>query len=416
MKINQTLETESKEEKIFTVSEYIDFLNQILIPQKAVIQGEIGRKIDVRPKYSTFNLLDKSDKSVLKCLIWENRLENLGIELKGGMEIKAFGFPKIYKSEYGSEFEFQIEEISLIGEGILKQAFEALKRKLEGEGLFKEEFKKPIPRFCQRIGLITSKYGKGAKPDFERHLEKYGFEVYFYDVRVEGLFAINEICEAIRWFNENMLNLDVLALIRGGGDWESLQSFNSEQVGRAIFASKIPIISGVGHESDVTIADYVADLRASTPTDAAKILSESWKLASGKIFDYEKNLRFLSNQVFKNVKEKIISFEENFTAKIKNLLKDQKLNIQQILKDLIKNKNRWKEKIEKLLIQQEEQLIPSSPQLKLKQGYTITSDKFGKIIKDPTKLKISQTIETKFYKGQVLSKINKIKKYARGKI
>lgn len=401
---------EGENQKIFTVSEFIDFLNGLLIPQKAVIQGEIGGKIDVRPNYSIFNLLDKNDKSVLKCFVWQNRLENLGIELKGGMEIKAFGFPKIYKSEYGSEFEFQIEEISLIGEGILKQAFEALKRKLERERLFKEEFKKPIPRFCQKIGLITSKYGKGAKPDFEKHLGKYGFKVYFYDVRVEGLFAINEICGAIRWFNENMLNLDVLALIRGGGDWESLQSFNSEQVARAIFASKIPIICGVGHESDVTIADYVADLRASTPTDVAKILSEPWKLVSGKIFDYGKNLRSLSNQVFKNVTEKIIFFKENLTAKIKSLLKDQELSIKQILKDLIKNKNWWKGKIEKLLMEEEKKLNLSSPQLKLKQGYTITSDEFGKMIKDPAKLKISQTIKTKFFKGQVSSKIKKIEK------
>jgi exodeoxyribonuclease VII large subunit len=452
MRINQSLKVESViEEKVFTVSEFLDFLNRILTPQEVVVQGEIGKKIDSRPNYSIFNLLDKKDGSVLKCFIWQNKLENLGINLKDGIEVKVFGHPKIYKSQYGSEFEFEVEQIWLIGEGILKQAFEVLKRKLEKEGLFRLEFKKSIPRFCQKIGLITSKYGKGAKPDFEKHLGKFGFEIYFYDVRVEGIFAISEITEAIHWFNEEGADLDVLVLIRGGGDWESLQAFNSEPVARAIFASKIPIICGVGHESDITIADLVADLRASTPTDAAKILNENWKLAAINIPQIERSFNVSIGKIFKGVKEKIVFFKSNLTTEVKkeislkqkelenlwrdlnlrfqsyfkefeilerefkknfikiaSLIKNQKLKFEQFLKNLIKNRIWWQEKIEKLLKQQEEKLVLSSPILKLKQGYTITSDELGKIVKDPTKLKISQTIKTKFYKGQVLSRVKKI--------
>jgi len=389
----------------------------------------------------------------LKCFIWQDKLENLGIELKEGIEVKVFGYPKIYKSQYGSEFEFEAEQIWLLGEGVLKQAFEALKRKLEKEGLFKSEFKKPIPPFCQKIGLITSKYGRGAKPDFEKHLGKFGFKIYFYDVRVEGIFALEEIVKAIHWFNENMTDLDVLVLIRGGGDWESFQAFNSEQIARAIFASKIPIICGLGHESDITIADLVADLRTSTPTDAAKILTEDWKLAKNYIFQFERVFNISIDKIFKGIKERIVSVESNLTGKIKKeisvkqkgievlwrdltlnfqnyfkefgilerefkrnflkirrLIKNQKLKIEQSLKDLIENKIRFQEKIENILKQQEEKLILSSPILKLKQGYTITLDEFGKIIKDPTKLKISQEIKTKFYKGQVLSKVKKVEK------
>ena len=172
--------------------------------------------------------------------------------------------------------------------------------------MFALEHKRSLPKFCQKIGLITSKYGKGAKPDFEKHLGNFGFEIYFYDVRVEGMFAITEIVKALHWFNEYMPDLDAIVLIRGGGSWESLQAFNSEEVARAIFGSKIPVISGIGHESDITIADLVADLRSSTPTDAAKILNEHWKLASEKIYEYEKNLVSTINHLFKNTKEKII--------------------------------------------------------------------------------------------------------------
>ena len=454
MAIKQTLQFESKvEEKVFSVSEFLDFLNEILKPQKAIIQGEIGNKISKRLGYSIFNLLDKKDNSVLKCFIWEGKIKNLGVELEEGMEVKVSGYPKIYKSPYGSGFEFEVEQIYLIGEGVLKKAFENLKNKLEKEGLFLLERKKPIPRFCERIGLITSKYGKGAKPDFEKHLVPFGFKVYFYDVRVEGMSAISQIVEAIQWFNKNMLDLDVLILIRGGGDWESLQAFNSEEVVRAIASSRIPVICGVGHESDITLADLAADLRASTPTDAAKILSENWKLAATEIYKFEKNLNFIIKRDFQNIKQRINSIENNLKIgvqkeislrqkrledqrrnlnlsfknyfkgfeilekefqqnihQIVNLIKNQKIKIQEISERLLKNKNQWQEKIKRNLKQEEEKLIINSPLLKLKQGYTITLNEEGKIIKNAEKLKIEQLIKTKFCKGQILSKIKKIEK------
>ena len=307
--------------------------------------------------------------------------------------------------------------------------------------------------FCENIGLITSEYGKGAKKDFLTHLGNFGFHIFFYDVRVEGSFALYEIKEAINWFNQNLPKIDVLVLTRGGGDWESLQPFNSEELVKTIFSSKIPIITGIGHEDDETLADLAADLRASTPTHAAKVLNENWKLASFKIYEFEKNLVSSLNRIFKNIKERINFLKKSLTSimerdlslkqksldhlirklsyffqnyfqqfeileeklkgnslKIKTLIKDQKMKIDEFLKSLIKNKNRWSERIEKLLKGQEEKLIISSPILKLKQGYTITLDEFGKIIKKPNKLKISQLIKTKFYKGQVLSRIKKIEK------
>ena len=445
----KTLQT--KTERVFSVSEFLDFLNNILIPQQAVIQGEIGKKIDCRPTYSIFNLLDKKDHTVLKCFCWQDKLENLGIELREGLEIQVLGHPKIYKSQYGSNFEFEAEQVLLVGEGVLKEAFDALKRKLDKEGLFSLDHKRPLPRFCQKIGLVTSKYGKGAKPDFEKHLGKFGFEVYFYDVRVEGIFAVNEIVQALYWFNEHMSDLDVVVLIRGGGSWESLQAFNSEEVARAIFASKIPIMCGIGHESDITIADLVSDVRASTPTDAAKILNENWKIASINILEIEKNLSTLFKKVLENISQNFDFFEdyfkrtvkkEIFTVKtgleslIKNLdfnfqnyfkefdilskgFKDNFLKIERLIKnqreetnkiqsDLQKNKDWWYQKIESFLKAERAKIVLSSPYFRLKQGYTITLDEQGKSIKNSEKLKIDQTIKTKFYKGQTLSRVKKI--------
>jgi len=451
MKINEILKVESRvEEKVFSVSEFLDFLNEVLKPCRAIVQGEVGEKVNNYPNYTFFNLLDK-DNSILKCFAFQEVIEKLGIGLEAGMEIKVIGYPEIRKNR--GELKFQVERIELIGEGILRKQFEILRKKLLALGYFDPKFKKPIPRFCENIGLITSKYGKGAKKDFLTHLGNFGFQIVFYDVRVEGSFALYEIIEAIHWFNQNLPQTNVLVLTRGGGDWESLQPFNSEELVKAIFSSKIPIITGIGHEDDETLADLVADLRASTPTHAAKILNDNWKVASSKVYEFEENLTSSINRITKNVKERIDFLQKNLTSsmkreislkqtslrelirnlnyffqdyfqqfetlerefkrnflKIKILIKNQKIRVEQFLKNLIKNRNWWKEKIGKILKQEEEKLILSSPLLKLKQGYTITSDEFGKIIKTPAKLEISQIIKTKFYKGQVLSKIKKIEK------
>jgi exodeoxyribonuclease VII large subunit len=451
MKINQFLKAEPIiEEKVFSVSEFLDFLNEILVPQRVIVQGEIGEKMNNYPRYSFFNLLDK-DGSILKCFVWREVIESMGVDIEPGIEIRVIGYPEIRKNR--GELNFQVERIELLGEGVLKRQFEILKKKLEALGYFNPEIKKPIPKFCENIGLITSQVGRGALKDFLTHLGNFGFKIFFYETKVEGSFALNEILEAINWFNQNMPRLDVLVLTRGGGDWESLRPFNSEEIVKAISASKIPIITGIGHEDDTTLADLAADLRASTPTDAAKILNKNWELAKVNIQKFERDFNVLIGRMFKNIKEKIIFFKSNLTTevkkeislkqqelanlwknlgfhfqnyfkefeflekefkknylRIKKLAKDQKIKIKEFLEELIKNKNQWQGKVNKILKQQEEKLFLCSPYLKLKQGYTITKDESGKIIKDPTRLKISQEILTKFYKGQVISRVKKIEK------
>ena len=121
MKILSEQEKKTQEERVFSVSEFLDFLNSILVPQRVVVQGEIGKKIDRRPTYSIFNLLDKNDHTVLKCFCWQDKLEGLGMELREGLEIRVLGYPKIYKSQYGSNFEFEAEQVLLVGEGVLKE-------------------------------------------------------------------------------------------------------------------------------------------------------------------------------------------------------------------------------------------------------------------------------------------------------
>ncbi|MCD6232968.1 exodeoxyribonuclease VII large subunit [bacterium] len=404
--MQEEINFQRKEERVFTVSEFITFLNKILTPQKAVVRGEIGR-ISHRGSYTFFPLRDRANKSVLNCFVWQSKLNMLNLELEEGQEVKVLGFPEIF-SRTGN-FNLQVERIALVGKGALKEAFEALKRKLSLAGYFLPERKKPIPRFCRRIGLITSSFAD-AKTDFLEHLGHFGFDIYFYDSRVEGLWAIDEIVEAIRWFNEQLPNIDVLVLTRGGGSWESLQAFNSEAVAKAIFASKIPVISGVGHEADETIADFVADRRASTPTHAARILSDPWKIAKEQILKFRDNIISSLAKSKKDFYNRLLAFSMQNNSLFEQALKNRQKETHQMFLDLSQSTEHWLKDIRNYLSQFEEKLLLSSPELRLQQGYTITFDSKGNVIKDIGRVEIGDVIETRFYQGRSLSKIKEIRK------
>ena len=242
-----------------TVYEFLKALNMNLRRYRVLVTGEITGRVNRRGAVTYFSLHDAEEEAVLQCMAFNSILDRLGIEIREGMAIKVGGYPEIWKR--AGMFSFKVFEILLTGEGELKRQFEMLMKKLEAEGLFSPEHKVPIPNFAKHIGLITAA-DREAMNDFITHLAPHGLNIELYDVRVEGARAVEEIVEAISWFNENRPEIEVLVLTRGGGSLESLQAFNSELVARAIFASRIPIICGVGHERDVSIADFVADMRA----------------------------------------------------------------------------------------------------------------------------------------------------------
>lgn len=390
----------SPQEKILSVGEYIDSLNQILIPQRAVVKGEIG-KVNGRDRYLFFTLRDKNEEAVLNCFAWKETLDNFGIDLKEGMEIKIEGYPKIFKRR--GSFNFEVERVGLIGEGSLKQALEVLKKKLSASGFFASERKKKIGKYLTTIGLITSKFGD-AKNDFLTHLGQFGFKIYFYDVRVEGFYAVDDIVSAIHYFNENLLDIQVLALIRGGGSLESLQPFNSEDIAKAIFTSRIPIITGIGHENDETIADLVADIHASTPTDAARIFSDPWRNAGLILGQYQDNFLASFSSQYQKVKNEVL-FAEKFLSSIFNKYQ-QKIEI--IVTTLLQESTRWFKFLQNKVLQAEQILVSSDPKLRLRQGYSIVFNKVGQVINSVFKLKVGEVLNLKFHQGEAQSKIEKI--------
>lgn len=254
--------------KVFSVSEYIEQLNAVLYDRDAVVEGEISEYRINQQKWLFFKV--KDDTGILDCFATVFRVR---IPLEDGMRVRIYGRPGIYAKS--GKFSMNVEWVEPTGEGALKRAFELLKAELEKEGLFARERKRALPRFPARIGIITSRES-AAHGDFLKVLKARfgGLSLHLYHTQVQGSEAVQNIVDAFSYFNthQNELGLDCIVLIRGGGSMEDLAAFNSREVAYAIFGSAVPVVSGVGHEQDETIADYVADLRASTPSNAAELI------------------------------------------------------------------------------------------------------------------------------------------------
>ncbi|RJQ28762.1 exodeoxyribonuclease VII large subunit [Candidatus Parcubacteria bacterium] len=404
-------------DKIFSVSEYIEFLNEYLKPTECVVQGEVGEKISKYPNFSFFNLIDTKDKSSIQCFATVSALRTLGGELAPGMEIRVEGRASVFKKNGG--LNIQVSRIIPVGEGALKKQFELLRKKLSEEGYFDIERKKKIPRFVSAIGLITSKVGRGAKKDFEINLGSFGFKIVFFPSKVEGVFAVKELVSGIEYLNKEYPMLQVIVITRGGGSWESLQAFNSEELVKAVAASKIPVISAIGHEDDVTLVDYVADIRASTPTHAARMLSEPWARADEQVVRTRKFLQAQMDGHIRQITDTFIRFQKNIPNKISERIQlflnriSHPLSIASAKMGGMKQQIEYKKALIVLRMKDTvnahtvkinnfgKTLLLANPGLKLKQGYSISRDRLGKVIKDVGNIKKGDTINTQFSKGSI---------------
>lgn len=251
--------------RVYSVSEFRDELNELLSEVTVSIQGEVTGFHVSRNRFVWFSLADEN--TVIDCFMLTFQLRQ---QLEDGMEIRVVGSPTMFKK---GKFVFRPRQIELIGEGSLRRSYEMLKKQLEKEGLFDESRKRELPRFPERVGLVTSK-DAAAYTDFLRIINNRwsNTELFHVDVQVQGERAVGDIVAAIAQLNEERSELEAIVLTRGGGSLEDLHAFNAEEVVRAVYASKIPVIVGVGHERDTSLADLAADVRASTPSNAAELL------------------------------------------------------------------------------------------------------------------------------------------------
>lgn len=327
----------------FSVSEITSLTKNILEENfdRVRIRGEVS-KIKENKGHLYFSL--KDENFVLNAICWSSTVPLLQVFPEEGMEVVAEGKITTYAKSSISSYQIKVDQIELQGEGALLKLIEQRKKKLQAEGYFNEEHKKLIPFIPNKIGIITSPTGAVIMDIINRVQDRYPTHLLIYPISVQGNKSAGEIIQGIEFFNKK-INVDTIIIARGGGGAEDLLSFNDENVVKSAFASKIPIISAVGHETDFTLLDFVADYRASTPTAAAeKAVPEKNNLIA-KIFALDKQLISSFNLFLKEKDKNIYQLARSLNiSNLKNLIevkKDEIKNYNKSLNDLLKNKFKY---------------------------------------------------------------------------
>ena len=383
--------------KIYSVTEFRAEINQLLGQVTVVIQGEVSDFNISQNRFVWFSLVDED--TVVKCFMMAFHLH---LSIVDGMEIRVVGEPTMFKK---GQFVFRPRTVELVGEGNMKQAYDLLKKKLDKEGLFNEERKRPLPRFPHKIGLITSR-DAAAYTDVLRVLNNRwsGMKIQHLHVNVQGVHAVQSIVDALDHFNAEK-DLDCIILTRGGGSLEDLHAFNSEEVVRAIFASRIPIVSGVGHERDITLSDLVADLRASTPSNAAEIVvpdrSDVLSEIQFMIERMENGIRRELGEKNDQVQDAVRLLDEQARRQV-TLVNNLRQRLELLFESFVSDIKISQQKLESYLL-----LLHSyNPELILQRGYSMTMDTKGNIVSSVKQLKVGEQMITRFADGMVESTVN----------
>ena len=266
-------------ENKFSVSDFIAYCNQTLeyAYTGCVVEGEVSEMKTSQGKWVFFSLKDKGGSIDCFIPIWQLR-----VPIEDGMKIVVRGTPKL--TNWG-KFSFTVQAIQPVGQGNIKKSFELLKKKLTKEGLFDPAKKRPLPRDLSKIGVISSTQAAGYADFIKIVNERWGgLELQVCHTQVQGLAAPDQIIRALNYLNERG-EVEIIAIIRGGGSADDLACFNDEQLVRAIAASKIPVITGIGHEVDESLSDLAADVIASTPSNAAQMLTKDKKAEIRNLHD-----------------------------------------------------------------------------------------------------------------------------------
>jgi len=393
------------EKKIYSVSEITRDIRLLLEDSftKVWVEGEVSNFLMHSSGHCYFSL--KDSESVLTCVLFKNAAYKLKFKIKNGMNLICRGRISVYNKR--GQYQLYAEEIEPKGVGSLQLAFDQLKEKLSKEGLFDSDHKIAIPYLPERIGIITSPTGAVIR-DMLHVIERRfpNMHIILYPAKVQGDGACQEIREGIEAFN-NLENVDVIIAGRGGGSLEDLWAFNEEVVARAIYDSDIPVISAVGHEIDYTIADFVADLRAPTPSAAAELVvrrkedilqdikakQERLKQALGNRADMlRKHLDgIMQRYAFKQPKFLIEQYQQRIDERI-STLRQNMLHYMAIRRE---NVTTARARLDAL-----------NPTAILSRGYSITvSHPAGEIVKDASRIKRGMRIKTRLAKGEVVSKV-----------
>lgn len=366
-----------------------------------LVKGEISNFKNHYTGHLYFTL--KDENSLIKCIMFKSYAERLAFKPKDGMKVMVFGSVSVFERD--GVYQIYVKTMMEDGMGDLHEQFEQLKAKVEKEGLFDEVHKKPIPLYPKVIGVLTSQTGAVIR-DIINVSTRRNPNVYIrlLPVPVQGPGAAEQIAKKIKIMNEKKL-ADVLIIGRGGGSLEDLWPFNEEIVARAIYESELPVISAVGHETDFTIADFVADLRAPTPSAAAELAVPDVYELKQKINNYQNRCRI---SLKKQVELMRLRYEKCIKSRVFTdpLRKHRDLSVlldSNVQRLVTKIKNIKKDN-QTAYIELVTKLDALSPLKTLTRGYTLT-EKDGKIIKSATELQQNDKVKLKFVDGEKIAVI-----------
>ena len=411
--------------KVFTVSELTRSIRGTLEAKFDAIwvQGEISNYKQHASGHQYFTLKDQ--RAQIACVIWRDAMAPLRQPLVDGVQVQVYGTVTVFEAR--GQYQLNVQILQPRGLGLLQAKFEALKRKLEAEGLFASERKRPLPKFPQRIGIVTSPSGAAVR-DMLNVLRRRApwLHILINPVRVQGTGAAQEIAVATRELagpNERFAPLDVIVITRGGGSIEDLWEFNEEIVARAIFHSDVPIVSAVGHEIDFTICDFVADLRAPTPSAAAELIvpdvidlrqqTERCARALGRqlldrVRDAQQRLDHAREMLQRCLAHKIDAYKHGLLHALRIL------QARNPVRELMMRRNRFAD-VHRRLISCPRQLVERArdrfariegmlrvlgPEATLRRGYSITTNERGQIIRTITAVRPKMKIRTRTTDGE----------------
>ena len=390
---------------VYSVTELNNYVKRILEMDENLknvfVTGEIS---NFKNHYSGHMYMTiKDEGGAIKAVMFSSYASRLKFIPENGMKVIIFGSVSLYNKD--GSYQLYITDMQPDGLGALNLAYEQLKERLQNEGLFNLEFKKPIPKFPQKIGVMTAPDGAAVRDIFSVLKRRYPVaEIVFSPVAVQGASAAPEIAKAINLFNEQKA-ADVLIVGRGGGSLEDLWAFNEEVVARAIFQSQIPVISAVGHETDFTIADFVADLRAPTPSAAAELAVPDIFELKSDLLGLKQHLSVLMRNMIVAEKEKVENFQKQITIlspsnKIKNSRQELSNLYEKAVNSMTLKMNEEKSKISLL----SSKLNALSPLNVLSRGYSITYNGDSPI-KSVNDVKTGDNIKVRVTDGEFFAEV-----------
>ena len=373
------------------------------------VRGEVSNCKYHSSGHIYFTLKDRG--GAIACVMFAGHRKGLNFRMTEGMAVIVFGSVSVYERD--GRYQLYAREIMQEGAGKLYEAYEALKKKLLAEGLFDEEHKLDIPKYPKRLGVVTARTGAAVQDIINVSLRRNPWlQIVFCPATVQGEGAVQSVVRGIRALEE--AGVDVMIVGRGGGSIEDLWAFNEEMVARAVYDCKIPVISAVGHETDTTIIDYVADLRAPTPSAAAELAVPDMRIVLGQLQGYEEALEAAMEQIMALCRQRVDSYARVFRhLNPQSRLNDRRQRLMEVEDRLRLGMERRIEQAKSELAIRTQQLEGVSPLRQLERGYAYVSDEDGHGVASAEQVTVGQHLFLDVKDGMIESEVTAVQKQKR---